>query len=464
MRRVAQRHPAILRHSIIAGRSQMSAIKRIRSVCMVSSITAMIGVSACDKIPAATENAALVSGPPIEDVVTSFDDALSCLSGKFPAEATFAVAAVADNTGKEGYADSGTGKMVTQGAGDIVQSALFKAGVRVVNRRDPNIPIVENNWGIRTMKTQTPAAFYISGSIDSLDFIPGGGAELQVAGVGPRYRQTRILIGLDLALTNSYNGEVIANIPLQKQIFADESGFSTDRFFGTTLVALDAGGMRREALHFALRQMLSLATFELLAQVSPAPVATECAGKIVGTAVVSADDLAVAGRHRVNLAELLAASAAGAMTEGPPATPPAPNVTTATTPKPNSPEALQLAASATSFAARAITTSEDAIRAQTYEDASKKAAQSMAFTQLAAQALRQAAAAGLNGPEGDAAATVVQQAIAASQLAQTKVSARTDAPPAVPTTDGAAAPDAAPATDASPLATGQDKRLGGAGN
>ena len=32
-----------------------------------------------------------------------------------------------------------SGKFVTQGAGDIVQSALFQAGTTVVNRRDPRI-------------------------------------------------------------------------------------------------------------------------------------------------------------------------------------------------------------------------------------------------------------------------------------------------------------------------------------
>ena len=31
------------------------------------------------------------------------------------------------------------GKMVTQGAGDMVQSALFQAGVNLMNRRDPRI-------------------------------------------------------------------------------------------------------------------------------------------------------------------------------------------------------------------------------------------------------------------------------------------------------------------------------------
>ena len=200
----------------------MLANKSMRQTGMVRSglLALCIALVGCAPgiVTSRSNNARLVEGPPIQDITTPFDTALSCLSGKIPANATFAVAAIADNTGKEQYADSGTGKMVTQGAGDMVQSALFQAGVRVVNRRDPNIPIAESNWGLRNMGDQTAADFFISGSINSLDYIPGGGASVKIAGVGPEFRQTRILIGMDLALTNSFNGEVIANIPLQKQI------------------------------------------------------------------------------------------------------------------------------------------------------------------------------------------------------------------------------------------------------
>ena len=82
----------------------------------------------------------------------------------------------------------------------------------------------------------------------------------------------------------------------------------------------------------------------------------------------------------------------------------------------------------------------------------------LGFVQLAVKALREAAAAGLNGPAGDAAATLVQQAALAAQEAQRQVQARPDAPAP------AAAPQTAPApaAPAAPVAP-QDKRLGGAG-
>lgn len=213
------------------------------------------------------QNEQLVSGPQIEDVVTPFDKALSCLNGRINREVLrFSVGAVIDATGKEQLSESGTGKFVTQGAGDIVQSALFQAGVTLVNRRDPRIIDSEVKWGIRDTKSQLASTFFITGSINSLDFLPGSGFDLQVGGMGPRARQHRILVGLDLSMTETRTGRILANVPLQKQIVASEEGFGVGRFFGTTLVSLDMGNRNREALHFAMRQMLNLATFEMLTQ------------------------------------------------------------------------------------------------------------------------------------------------------------------------------------------------------
>ena len=130
-----------------------------------------------------------------------------------------------DQTGKEQFSDGGNGKFVTQGAGDIVQSALFRAGTTVLNRRDPRIMETEVKWGIRDGRRIVPTNFYITGSINSLDFLPGAGFDVKVAGEGAQYRQHRILVGLDLSMTEANTGRVVANVPLQKQIFASEAGW-----------------------------------------------------------------------------------------------------------------------------------------------------------------------------------------------------------------------------------------------
>jgi curli biogenesis system outer membrane secretion channel CsgG len=246
--------------------------EKIRILSFISAGALALFSTGCTSIGSANiieeNNEPLIKGPAISEIVSPFDRALSCLDGRIDKNnLRFSVGAISDATGKEQLTEGGSGKFVTQGAGDIVQSALFRAGVVVVNRRDPRVMESEARWGIRDAKTQMLSTFYITGSINSLDFLPGGGFEAQVGGVGPRFRRHRMLVGLDLSLTETRTGRIMSNIPLQKQIVATEEGFGVGRFFGDTLVSLDFGQNRREAVNYALRQMLNLATFELLTQV-----------------------------------------------------------------------------------------------------------------------------------------------------------------------------------------------------
>ena len=236
------------------------------SVALVLSqvVTGCTGLALSNKKPVT-----LVQGPPITDIFTPFDMALSCLKGQLRSDVNFSVGAILDQTGKDVVTNGGSGKMVTQGAGDMVQSALFQAGVSLLNRRDPRIIESEAKWGIRDPRNIQASDYYVTGSINSLDFIPGGGLDMQIAGVGPSYSQTRIMVGLDLSLTDTRTSRVVANVSLQKQIVAQDYGINAGRFAGHTLLNIQIGKGEREATNFALRQMLNLATFELLSQVIP---------------------------------------------------------------------------------------------------------------------------------------------------------------------------------------------------
>lgn len=362
------------------------------------------------------ENVVIPKGPPIEDIVTPFDEALTCLKGLVPSGLAFSVGIISDNTGKEQYADSGSGKIVTQGASDIVQSALFTAGVKVVNRRDASIAITETNWGIRNIKQQTPAAFFVTGSINSLDFIPGGGAQLEIAGVGPRYRENRILVGLDLSLTDTATGEVVSNVPMQKQIFSTEMGASAGRFFGKSLVNIDAGAMKREALNSTLRQMLNYATFQLLGQVVSEAGYRNCALKVADVDA-AADTSAVSASNRSALT-----LAAGRDIAPPP--PPEANapenlqVAAPAPPKPIPDEARRRGQQTTSLAAKAIAKSEEVQKSSDLQKAKALRDEAVKLLTEAIAALRESAAMGLSGAEGDGVALVVEQAIIAVQSAQ----------------------------------------------
>jgi len=363
----------------------------------------------------------LPKGPPIEDMVTPFDEALTCVRGKIEPSISFAVGQVIDATGKETYSDGGSGKMLSQGAGEMVQTALFRAGVTVVNRRDPNIPIVETQWGIRDIKQLTPANFYVSGSINSLDFIPGGGVEANVAGIGARFRQTRILIALDLSLTDAFTGRIVANVPLQKQIFAQEMGAGADRFFGSTLISLSAGGMEREAVHFAMRQMLNFATLELLGQIIPRNRYMPCKA-LVSPVDGQTSDVSGAPPSNSGMGEALAAvlkrNSEMPVEEIQVAQPAQQQ---AVQHREISPEARKMAQQATSFAGRALAAAEAGKNSRSAEESSGFAAEATQYLAVAIQSLRGGAALGLGGPEGDASAMLVEQAILAVQEAQQNV-------------------------------------------
>jgi curli biogenesis system outer membrane secretion channel CsgG len=393
-----------------------------------------------------SENIEIPKGPPIEDIVTPFDEALICMKGLVPSQLAFSVGVISDNTGKEQYADSGTGKVVTQGAADIVQSALFRAGVKVVNRRDASIAITETNWGIRNIKQQTPAAFFLTGSINSLDYIPGGGVQVEIAGVGPRYRENRILVGLDLALTDTATGEVVANVPMQKQIFSRESGGSVGRFFGKSLVNIDAGSMQREAMNATLRQMLNYATFQLLGQVVSESGYQNCALKV---AAVDGTSTSSDG-YRSNRGALSRAASRD-ISPAPPEdlaqAQPQMVAKPAVVQKPVPAEAKRRGEQATSLAAQAIAKAEATQKITKLADAAPMRDEAVALLTASIAALREAAAMGLAGVEGDGVALVVEQAIKAVQTAQAfvqaleKVSApAASAPPASDGTAGAQVP------------------------
>lgn len=232
---------------------------------LLLTLSILVFGSGCAATTPYKENMKLTEGPmPVSQITTPYDSLLSCLSSSYLGEkASIGVGAVSDETGKFAISDNGNGKFVTQAAGDIVQSALLQSKVvRVVNRRDPRVMKLEAAFGGKVKWISSD--YHITGSINSLDFLPGGGIDASVYGVGAKYRQHRMLIGMDLFLTDTRTSEVVGHSSIFKQVVADEIGANIGRFFGDILVAVDLGEQHREAVHFALRNMLKMAVFEMM--------------------------------------------------------------------------------------------------------------------------------------------------------------------------------------------------------
>ncbi len=225
-------------------------------------------------VATSSKNIALEQGPPVQTVTTPYQSLMNCIADQHVMRGAWAVGDIVDATGKISTDREGTGRFVYQGAGDKMQTMLLHAGAeKVMNRRDPRPVILEAKWGKRDLKGVQVMDYYITGSINTLDFIPGAAAEVTVAGIGPRYRQSRALVGLDLHLTRADTTEVVGAVNISKQIFAEEMGFGIGRFFGTTLVDFDLGSGNREPLQLSLRSMLQFGLYELLKQVDPEQIA-----------------------------------------------------------------------------------------------------------------------------------------------------------------------------------------------
>jgi len=231
---------------------------------LLATTTIALSLGACTAMTPPGENMNLIQGPPpVVDVKTVYDEALACLNTELAGRANFnlAVGEIEDSTGK--FSAEGNGYYMTQAAGDILQASFVKAQPNsVVNRRNTKVMELEMKVG-RTLGWVGSDA-HATGSINTLDFIPGGGFEVSIAGIGAKARQYRMAVGMDIFLTNTMNSKIVASASLDKQIVAYDYGMGIGRFFGETLVTMNIGEQQREAVGFATRNMLKLAAFELL--------------------------------------------------------------------------------------------------------------------------------------------------------------------------------------------------------
>jgi curli biogenesis system outer membrane secretion channel CsgG len=230
----------------------------------IAVITATLGLGACTAVTPIGEDMKYLQGPAtVVDVTTVYDDALMCAReklgdrGKF----TLAVGEIADATGK--FSAEGNGYYMTQAAGDIMQASFVKAQPKhVANRRNTAVMELEMKVGRKLGWVGSDA--HATGSINTLDFIPGGGIQVSIDGVGGKARQYRMAVGMDLFLTDTVTSMIVASTSLNKQIVATDYGIGIGRFFGNTLVTMNIGEQQREAVGFATRNMLKLGAFELL--------------------------------------------------------------------------------------------------------------------------------------------------------------------------------------------------------
>jgi curli biogenesis system outer membrane secretion channel CsgG len=198
----------------------------------------------------------------------------------------FAVGEIADKTGQVQYYDK-AGNNLTQGAAEMVMSALYKTGkAHLVERYDLRIPLAEVklaeqnrlNRSVDNFGKLPSTDFIIVGALTELNYnIVTGGAGLRVAGIGAGARMAVVNVAMDLRVINSKNFAVSYVSTLQKQIYGYEVSADVFRFFDTTFVELQAGHVRNEPLQLGVRSVAEMAVYQIMTDFLRLPRDPSCA-------------------------------------------------------------------------------------------------------------------------------------------------------------------------------------------
>lgn len=233
------------------------------------------------------KDATLTKGPPIHESLSPYDAALQCLATQLTPEqkkTSFSAGSFPDRTGKVNYvADAGTGTFSSQGLEDMVLTSLAQTGVTVVDsspmfKQSLDWTIQKMIMGRATNVSLMNPDVMINGAVTTFDFLPGGGADVNIAGIKLAHQQSRILVSMDAravvmpgAGLSEPGGKIIAFDKPSKQIVGYEDSAGGTGFFGPknspTYVSLDFGHRPNEAIQYAERIMVDRVVFKLVSQV-----------------------------------------------------------------------------------------------------------------------------------------------------------------------------------------------------
>ena len=249
---------------------------------------ALIAVAACLGISApayagkksTTTVEQLVQGPPFIEVVSPYANALKCLADHQTPEqkaVTYGILSFPDKTARVAYApDNAAGAFMSQGMEDMLVTSFKSTGVQVVDISPQYRQFFDwstHHMGGGRISLMLPDIVVV-GSLNSLDFLPGGGIQLDGA-LKAGGRENRINISFDARATTTsepirnpststpgpwYNPDnraahVIASFAYGKQIVQYGNEFGASGFLGggatRTFLQLDWGKSQREALQYA---------------------------------------------------------------------------------------------------------------------------------------------------------------------------------------------------------------------
>lgn len=276
----------------------------IRAVAVMA---AAITLSACVSPTAGPSGyyAKAIGNAPVTSNPTPYSTALYCLADyarryDLPSP-RMAVGRISDYTGT---ISTDGGRQITQGASLMANSALAKAGARLVERYDTSVSELElryaNNRLIsddqpdappqdanyrRILAGQVPGSdFYIVGGITEVNynirsagFDIAGGQLKENGGSGLVNGRVFVMnVAIDLRLVQTTTLEVVDVVSYQKQIIGREVSAGMFDFLNGNVFDVSAGGSGLEPVQLAVRALVERATVEFMANLYGAPGPEVC--------------------------------------------------------------------------------------------------------------------------------------------------------------------------------------------
>ena len=279
-----------------------------RPLRVAAVLTAVAGVLAgCASTSAGPSGryATPIGNAPVTSNPTPYSTALYCLADyarryNLPSP-RMAVGRISDYTGS---ISSDGGRQITQGASLMTNTALAKAGARIVERYDTSVSELElryaNNKLIsddlpngapqdaayrRILAGQVPGSdFYVVGGITEVNYnirsggfdIAGGEVE-QNGGSGLLTGKVFVMnITIDLRLVQTTTLEVVDVVSYQKQIVGREVSAGVFDFLNGNVFDISAGTSGLEPVQLAVRALVERATVEFMANLYGAPGPEVC--------------------------------------------------------------------------------------------------------------------------------------------------------------------------------------------
>lgn len=283
----------------------MNSSIRIRTGVAIAAVAALLAGCASTSAGPSGQYAKPIGNAPVTSNPTPYSTALYCLADyarryNLPSP-RMAVGRISDYTGT---VSADGGRQITQGASLMANTALAKAGARIVERYDTSVSELElryaNNKLIgddqpngapqdaayrRILAGQVPGSdFYVVGGITEVNYnIRSGGFDIaggevqQNGGSGLLSGKVFVMnVAIDLRLVQTTTLEVVDVVSYQKQIVGREISAGVFDFMNGNVFDISAGTSGMEPVQLAVRALVERATVEFMANLYGAPGPEVC--------------------------------------------------------------------------------------------------------------------------------------------------------------------------------------------